>query len=723
MIVKTVPLSPPYILVVDDDSTIRLLAAEVLEQSGYIVTEAENGEAALACFAAQPPQLILLDVIMPKIDGFEVCRQIRSREAGLHTPILIMTGQDDTGSIEQAFEAGATDFITKPINWLLLAHRVNYMLRANQAFHDLRNSELQLQTAQRIAKLGSWSLDLMNNTVNGSLELSTILGLAPSSFYSTYDKFLSFIHPLDKEQVKLTIDGAVSAKQPFQIDHKIILASGMECFVSTEGKPVLDQNGQPFLMTGTMQDITERKQAEAKIRALALYDSLTGLPNRVLFRDRLEQAIRQAKRLSGILSVMFIDLDNFKDVNDSLGHDAGDALLSEVAQRLLAVTRAADTVSRLGGDEFTIFLQNLPSFEGVCNVADKILESLSQSFEIESHTIFITASIGIAVYPHDGDTVEALLKQADTAMYIAKEQGKNNYQLFSPVMQKQMDLRLVLKKGIRDGLQNGQFILHYQPRHNLQTGEITGMEALVRWQHPEKGLIHPDYFIPQAEETGLITLLGEWVLLEACRQNMKWQHMGYQPVMITVNVSCVQLLNQSKFLGVLRKTLANTGMEPRLLQLDITESAMLKHQGAEKKQRNKQTEPAASSPHDRKLPINEAIFATLEEIQQMGVSIALDDFGAGYHSWSYLRHIPFNALKINPSFIRDINASQGNEILAAIIKMSKSLKMIVVAEAVETEDQRAYLLQQGCDEVQGYLNAKPAAPEEAVQYLLPRSNK
>lgn len=723
MIVEIVPLLPD-VLVVDDDPTVRLLATEVLEQVGYTVIEAGSGEAALDFFAAHPPQLVFLDIVLPGLNGFEVCQQIRSCEAGLHTPILMMTSHDDIGSIERAFEVGATDFITKPINWPLLGHRANYMLRASQAFHDLKDSEGQLQAAQSIAKLGSWSWDCRNNTFKGSLELSKILGMEPTPFCGTYGKFLSLIHPLDREQVKLTFEGSLAAQQPFHIDHKIALAGGMERFVSTAGKPVLDRHGRLVFMTGTVQDITERKHTETKIRALALYDSLTGLPNRVLFLDRLEQALRQAIRLNGILSVMFIDLDNFKDVNDSMGHSTGDALLTEVAQRLLAVIRAADTVSRLGGDEFTIFLQNLSSFEGVCNVAEKILEALSQPFEVESHVIFITASIGIAVYPHDGNTVEALLKHSDTAMYNAKEQGRNNYQLFSPSMQLHMDSRLALKNGIREGLQSRQFILHYQPRHNLQTGEITGMEALVRWQHPEKGLILPDHFVPQAEETGLITLLGEWILLEACRQNMKWQQMGYQPIVITVNVSYAQLLNRSNFLGVLQKALSTTGMEPRLLQLDITESAILKHQEAEKKEQNKPAAATASSPHDGKLPINDAaIFAVLEEIQKMGVSIALDDFGAGYHSWSYLRHIPFNVLKINPNFVWDISASEGNEILAAIIKMSKSLNISVIAEAVETEDQRTYLLQQGCDEVQGYLNAKPATPEEAVQYLLPQSKK
>lgn len=710
---------PPDVLVVDDDPTIRLLARETLEQAGFTVVEAENGEEALASFAARPPDLMLLDVMMPGIDGYDVCRQIRSQKDGQNTAILMMTGLDDLGSVQRAYDAGATDFITKPINWLLLGHRASYLFRANKAFQDLRNSEAQLRTAQSIAKLGSWTWDVMNNTIEGSMEVSSILGLAPTRFDSTYANFLSFIHPIDKEQVKLTFEGAIAAKQSFHIDHKVILANGRECFVSTEGQPVIDRQGRLILMTGTIQDITERKQAEAQIHALALYDSLTGLPNRILFRDRLEQALQQAIRFNTVLAVMFIDLDYFKDVNDSLGHNAGDALLSEVAQRLQAATRAIDTVARLGGDEFTIFLQNITSLDSVCTVAQKIMLSISQPFVIESRTIFVTASIGIAVYPDDGDTIDDLLKQADTAMYHAKEQGKNNYQLFSPTMQAQANTRLTLQNEMRIALQNQQFTLHYQPKYNLLSGEMTGMEALVRWQHPERGLISPNTFIPVAEATGLIIPLGEWVLLEACRQNMKWQEMGYRPIMIAVNVSDVQL-NQPGFVAALQRALETTGMDPCLLQIELTESALMKNRQTSKERRNLYWEDVASSLLDGERPNAPPLFTTLDEIQKLGVSIALDDFGVGYSSLSYIRYLPLNVLKINPSFIWDISAWHGNEIISAIIKMSKSLNLSVIAEGVETEYQRSYLLQHGCQEIQGYLTGKPANAADVEKYFLPQ---
>lgn len=704
------------VLVVDDDPTIRMLARETLEQAGFIVAEAADGEEALSLCEEIQPDVILLDVLMPGINGFTVCRQIRNQPDGNHSAILMMTGLDDVTSIEQAYEVGATDFITKPINWRIFAYRVNYMHRANQAFQELSKSRQQLLAAQKIARLGSWDWIPAKNNFHWSPELYHIFALDPVAGGGADDTFIGAVHPLEKEQVKMTIEEAVAAKHSFRLDYKIIRADGKECFVTTEGHPVLDRQGRLIRMTGTVQDITERKQAEEQIRSLAFYDNLTGLPNRILFRDRLQQAIRQAARQHTMVAVTFIDLDQFKDINDSLGHNAGDMLLREVGQRFLAATRATDTVARLGGDEFTIALQNVPSMEIIRSLTQKLMDIFSQPFVLESKNIFVTASMGVSVYPGDAETTDDLLKKADTAMYFAKEQGKNNCKLFLSEMQVKADTRLTLQNEIRLAMERNEFILHYQPKFNTMTGELTGMEALIRWNHPEKGVVFPNTFIPVAEATGLIVPLGEWVLQEACRQNVAWQARGYKPIKVAVNVSCVQF-KRDNLVATIRRVLKSTGLPPHLLQIELTESSLMQ-QGEPQNAMQTTEEPVVSGvPSAEADAVNGSIIHALDELQKMGVSIALDDFGTGYSSLSYLRYLPIDVIKIDRSFIWGINARQGSEIISAIIEMSKKLRLQVIAEGVETEQQKTYLLKQGCNEVQGYLTGRPVSAKECMQYF------
>ncbi|MBU3947584.1 MAG: EAL domain-containing protein [Proteobacteria bacterium] len=583
------------VLVVDDDTTIRLLARETLEEAGFIVTEAADGAQGFAVFESVKPQVVLLDVMLPGMDGFTVCKKIRNHPDGSNIAILMMTGLEGINSIQHAYEAGATDFITKPINWQILGYRTNYMYRANQAFTDLRKSE-------------------------------------------------------------------------------------------------------------------------AQIRSLALYDNLTGLPNRILFRDHLEQAIRQATRQNNNVAVMFIDLDQFKDINDSLGHNAGDKLLREVGQRLLSVTRSSDTVSRLGGDEFTLVLQNTPSLDIICSLAQKIMDTFSEPFVLESKEIFVTASIGVAVYPGDAEKADDLLKHADMAMSFAKEQGKNNYKLFSPDMQIKADTRLSMQNEIRLAMERNEFFLHYQPKFNTMSGELTGMEALIRWNHPEKGVIFPNTFISIAENTGLIVPLGEWVMLEACRQNMAWQALGYEPIQIAVNFSAIQF-KRSNLLATIQRVLKNTGMAPYFLQIELTESSLMEQSETIETLRRKEQPIRLAAPSSQKAEEGGSIINTLDILQKMGVSIALDDFGTGYSSLSYLRYFPIDVIKIDRSFVWAINALHGSEIISAIIEMSKKLHLQVTAEGVETEYQKTYLINRGCNELQGFLTGKPASAKDCLKYF------
>ncbi|MBI4632820.1 MAG: EAL domain-containing protein [Deltaproteobacteria bacterium] len=691
------------VLVVDDDTTIR-------------VAEAADGEAALTMLADILPDVILLDVMLPGIDGFTVCRQIRNHPDGKYVAVLMMTGLDDVVSIKQAYSVGATDFITKPINWRILGYRVNYMHRANQAFQELSKNRAQLLSAQKIAHLGSWDWDRVNDKFRWSSELYHIFALDPATCTGTYDTFIGIIHPLEKERVKMTIEEAVGSQQPFRLDYKIVLADGTERFVSTEGQPVSDRQGRFVRVTGTVQDITERKQAEVQIRSLALYDNLTGLPNRILFYDRLEQAVRQAVRQHSMVAVMFIDLDQFKDINDSMGHNAGDMLLREVGQRLLSVTRSTDTVARLGGDEFTLCLQNVPSLDVICTLAQKLMDTFSEPFTLESKIIFVTASIGVAVYPNDAGNADDLLKQADTAMYFAKEQGKNNYKLFSPEMQIETDTRLTLQSEIRLALERNEFCLHYQPQFDTLTGKLKGMEALIRWKHPDKGVVFPNTFIPVAEATGLIVPLGKWILSEACRQNVAWQAMGYEPIKIAVNISAVQF-KRSNIVDTIRRVFECTGMAPHLLQIEITESSLMQLAKPIVVPRTKGQPGSPEAPSPQATEEDDSIINTLDTLQKMGVSIALDDFGTGYSLLSHLCYSFIDVIKIDRRFVWAINAWEGSEIISTIIETSKKLSLQVTAEGVETEYQKTYLLKEGCHEVQGYLIGKPSPAEDCVKYF------
>ena len=703
------------ILIADDDVTIRLLARAALEKAGFIVEEAGDGRQAIAAFVRSPPDLILLDVIMPVADGFTVCREVRAHREGKYTPILMMTGLDDLDSIRQAYDAGATEFASKPINWHLLVHRVNYMIRSSQAVYDLQESELRLHSAQRIARLGSWNWDIRTGQVHCSQEQNRIMELDPATSEISYEKFVSFIHPQDGERVAQIMAAAVAARQSFSVEHKILLPKGQECFVNTEAEAVLDREGGLIRITGTMQDITVRKQAEAQINFLALYDSLTGLPNRMLFRDRLEQALAQALRHKKALAVMFLDLDHFKDVNDSLGHKVGDELLQKVAQKLQASTRKTDTIARLGGDEFTLCLQDLEASDSLYIVAQRILDTFAEPILLGGEEIFITASIGIAVYPGDGDTPDDLLRRADAAMYHAKSQGKNQYQIFAEDMQIKANARFSLQNELRRALEHNEFVLHYQPKFETGTGRLTGMEALLRWQHPEKGPLTPGDFLPLAESMGLMVPLGEWVLLEACRQNMKWLASGYV-LKMAVSLSLVQF-KKGNITALVRRVLESTGMNPRLLEIEITERTLMQICSNMMTADDGESIWASLSETSRPAEVREAPAWPLAELQKMGVTVALDNFGTGYSSLRYLGNFPFDVLKIDRSFVASIQPRQENPIIMAVMSVSKKLGFKVVAEGVETDDQRQYLLQQGCNEIQGYLLGKPASAQDFASYF------
>ncbi|HTL46868.1 MAG TPA: EAL domain-containing protein [Verrucomicrobiae bacterium] len=439
------------------------------------------------------------------------------------------------------------------------------------------------------------------------------------------------------------------------------------------------------------EDITKRKWAEETIQHMAYYDPLTDLPNRMLFNDRLGQALAQARRKNQLVAILFLDLDRFKVINDTLGHTMGDLLLRSVAERLKKFTREGDTIARMGGDEFTFLLTGINQVDEAVKTAQNILDVLKHSFNLEGHEVHITPSIGISIFPYDGNDGVTLVKNADAALNRAKEQGRTNYQLYTPVMNAKAFERMTLENSLRKALEKGEFTLYYQPQVDLEFGEIVGMEALIRWEHPDLGLVSPAQFIPMAEETGLIVPIGEWVLKTACAQNKKWQDLGYRPMRIAVNLSARQF-NEKNLVEMISGALKETRLEPQWLDLEITESVIMQQL--------------------------ETTIATMRDLHHLGIQISIDDFGIGYSSLSYLKKFPVHTLKIDQSFIREITTDPDDAaITAAVIAMGHSLKLKVIAEGVETMEQLQMLKSLKCDRMQGYLFSRPV-PAQTITPLL-----
>ncbi len=455
---------------------------------------------------------------------------------------------------------------------------------------------------------------------------------------------------------------------------------------------VTTYGGEPAHFVVSISDISEQKRTEQRLRHLAEYDALTGLPNRVLLLDRMSSAIKTAQRHRHHLAVLFIDLDRFKNINDSLGHAVGDELLRQVSNRLSSLVRNSDTVSRLGGDEFVVLLTELDTAGRAATLATKMLKSLAAPFQLSGHELTVTPSIGITVYPEDGDNRDILLKNADTAMYHAKENGRNSYQFFTRELNERARLRLELENDMRRALARHEFSLAYQPQFDLRTGKLIGAEALVRWTHPERGDIPPDQFIPIAEETGLIVPLGAWILRQACAAGRIWRDEELTEISIAVNVSALQV-RRGQLDATVLQVLSETGFPPDLLELEVTESALMANQ--------------------------EHVSTTLTAIRALGVHLAIDDFGTGYSSLAYLKRFPLDKLKIDRSFIDDLpHDAEDAHLTRAIIGIGHHLDMCVIAEGVETEAQEHFLTELGCDQAQGYLYAKPLTTDEFQQMLI-----
>ncbi len=794
------------VMIVEDDEAARLTTSITLERAGYRVVEAADCASARARFAECRPDIILLDVLLPDGDGYSLCREFLAQPHGRDLPIAMVTGRDDIQSIHQAYESGATDFITKPVSWGTLPYRIQFILRAKQALNAASISEgktrallagipdiilridrdghvIDMQVGAYVNEMEEWVV-YDPATGEGHLPGPVYRILAEQIrrvFAGKGEQLIEFdwsqtrtkprtwearMIPREQEEVIMVVRDITRRKQQdaelrlwakvFEGSNEAILITDAELNIVLVNKTyekimgfteaevlgvdtakvgvklhshsffrnllsilrergywqgelinqrkngekfptwysisqVLNSEGQPENYIAIFSDISERKKSRERIDFLAHHDSLTELPNRALLNDRLEMAINTARRRGEKVGILFIDLDRFKNINDSLGHAAGDQILRQTAARLSDAVRTDDTVARLGGDEFVVLLPRVRNERSLAEVAIKLREELLVPYILEDMPLHLSPSIGIAVYPDDGETSSVLIKNADAAMYLAKEKGRNNYQFYTPVLNARTLDRLKLEHDLRSALEQGQFELHYQPQIVAGSKTLYGAEALVRWRHPERGLVPPNHFIPLAEETGLIIPLGSWVIAEAARQVNSWQQTGLANLVVSVNISALQF-HQAGFLAEVQELLAQAGTKPSSLELELTESMLMSDM--------------------------EVSIQVLQAFRDLGYRVAIDDFGTGFSCLNYLRRLPANILKIDQSFVREMRSDTASlAIVTSIIRLAESLGMETIAEGVETAEESALLVSQGCQLMQGYHFSKPLPPAQFEAWL------
>jgi diguanylate cyclase (GGDEF)-like protein/PAS domain S-box-containing protein len=696
-------LSTAHLLIVDDDPVLRELAAKTLQHAGFEVSVAGDGEDALARMGTESFDLLLLDVMMPGLDGYEVCQRIRATLHGARLPILMLTGLNDTASIELAYRQGATDFITKPINWALLPHKVRYALRGSMAAEAMRRGRESLTRAQKLAGMGNWTV-FADGRIETSAELLRLFGMTPDmTGTSSARAFLELVVPSDRRGVRRARARLARDGTPYQLEYRISRGDGSVRTMFEQAAPTVDELGRRLSVDGITQDITERVQVRERVQRLAHYDGTTGLPNRQFFAELAAPSLHRAARNRTGCGVLHLDIDRFKGVNDAFGRRQVDAVLKAVAERLRSWIRSSDltsvgqwssdcgTLASSGGNAFTLLITDLAGQEQSTVVAQRLLKAIGQPIVIESQSLILTASIGIAFFPNDASDLEGLTRCAEQALHAAKNAGRAQYRFFDEQMNTHAASRLRLESDLRRAVENNDLRLHFQPKVDASCGAIVGAEALVRWQHSVRGLIPPGVFIGLAEQTGVILPLTDWLLENACRLLREWQGAGLRPIPLSVNIAASSLTDGG-LVGKLDALMQRFDLIPECLILEMTESILIRD--------------------------IEAALVLLKTLQDRGYGLSLDDFGTGYSSMSYLKRLPVNELKIDRSFVTDLaRGGRDGALAAAIIALGRELGLSVVAEGVETVEQSAFLLRRHCKVQQGYLFSRPVPAAEFARLL------
>jgi predicted signal transduction protein with EAL and GGDEF domain/DNA-binding NarL/FixJ family response regulator len=702
----------PKVLLVDVDEVNLMLTAEALRDRGFDITEASSGERALAMLGDWLPDIIVLDAMMPGLDGFEICRTLREQPGFENIPVLMLTGLDDDASITRAYQVGATDFFVKSPQWSLLAGRLRYLLRSSNTRQELERSKAKLARAQDLARMGSFDWRRPTPKHRGGLILASeglrVFGFMASDQVSLRRLLRMVPMPERRGMVRMLHDVLVHGSV-LAIDVPVVLYDGRQRIVHVEAEPEFNEQGHGTGYTGIVQDVTDRRVAEDRIRHLANFDALTGLPNRRQLIWRTERALDHARRLNHQAALLLIDLDRFKIINDTLGHASGDELLIEVARRLRGCVRhseqvidgalesvgvrshrSLEAVGRLGGDEFVALLPEILEIGDAERVAQRILEAMREPIFVGGQECFVTASVGIAVFPRDGGSVADLLRNSDVAMYSVKSAGRNSSAVFDPMLVGRGREKLELESALHKAIERNELVLHYQPKIDVRSARMVGAEALMRWQRGNT-LVPPGDFIPLAEETGLIVPLSEWALREAARQAKVWAvNFGFADS-IAVNLPN-RMFERSDLVEHIHHSVSTYGVPHRSIQLEITETGLMKDL--------------------------QNVIPSLHRLNEIGVEISIDDFGTGYSSLAYLTTLPISELKIDRSFVRDLGITpQSSAVVTAIIALARSLGLRVIAEGVENLRQMEVLHRLGCGVMQGFLFSRPIPADELERWL------
>jgi len=698
------------ILIVDDVEANRLCVERILMPLQLSFHHASSGDEALQQVLENDFAVILLTVEMPKLDGYQTAKLIHDNKRFKDVPIVMITAREHwKEQYMQAYEAGAVDFITKPIEPIILTNKVKQFVELHlQRCAAQRLQLVQKQSAARIHALmhsageGILGIDLCGQITFANPKAANILKIEQDQLLA-----MNLQNFLACDQGNLTGDTSTSKHCGGRSDiaellniqrdsgikkERWVTATGDSFYVEFSCELTRDSNGKSNGGVVMFQNVTERREIENRLVRLANYDPLTNLANRAYFHDALGHAIARGKRTQETLALLFLDLDHFKNINDTLGHDAGDMLLQEVAARISSTIREEDLSARLGGDEFAVILHDLNSVTAATTVADKLIANIQRPVNLLGNNITASTSIGIAIFDENTMALDAFTKAADTAMYAAKTEGRNNYQFFDPEMQRKSEEKNRIQTTLRDAIHNGELSLHYQPKVDISLNKIVGMEALVRWTTQQGMNIPPDLFIPIAEESGQILELGEWVFRKVCWQIQQWQQMeNFADLVISVNVSAIQL-KAGNFHKIVQSALEEYAIPPQQLELELTETAVMDNP--------------------------EVTVKELQIIHELGVRISIDDFGTGYSSLNYLKRFPIDALKIDRCFIKDIGDDQyDEEIIKVMVVIAHTMGIEVVAEGIETNQQLAFLVSIGCDLGQGYFFSKPLSVTDTVNVV------